>query len=135
MTHEDIRQININCMDKVVDALAAGKSFSDALKEVYDKRRVRIPMSDDIMDVNIENLGLSNRTVNAIRRAHIRTVRDLMDRIYCGGKISDIRTLGISSQREIKEALLNYAWNHMSQDEKDTFLIDTVASNINNVRI
>lgn len=135
MTHEDIRQININCMDRVVDELAAGKSFSDALKEVYVKRHVHIPMSEDVLNTNIEDIGITNRTVNAIRRAHIRTVGDLIGRLEYGGKISDIRTLGLASQREFKEMLLNYAWNHMSQEEKDAFLIDTVANNVNNVRI
>lgn len=135
MTKEDFRQININCMDRVVDELAAGKSLSDALKAVYTKRHVRIPMTDDILIIRIEDLGISNRTVGAIRRAHIRTVGSLIDSIADGRKLSDIRTLGRISQIEIKEALLNYAWNHMSMKEKEKFLIDTVVHNIDNVRV
>jgi DNA-directed RNA polymerase alpha subunit len=122
-------------MDMVVNGLAEGKSFSEALRAVYVKRRVHLPMGADMLDASITSLRLSNRTMNAIRRAHVQTIRDLMDRVEDGYGLDKIKNFGEQSQRETKAALLDYAWNHMSQREKDDFLIDTVARNIDNVRI
>lgn len=135
MTREDIRQININCMDMVVNGLAEGKSFSEALRAVYVKRRVCIPLETKMLDASVTNLKVSKRTMNAIRRAHVQTIRDLMDRVEDGYGLDKIKNFGEQSQRETKAALLDYAWNHMSQSEKDSFLMDTVARNIDNVRI
>lgn len=128
-------ELNINCMDRVVDELAKGKTISEALTSVYYKRKVRIPIRDSITDVKIEELGLVGRTTNAIRRAHLRTVGDVVSFIERGRKMNDIPTLGRVSIRDFMEAILNYAWSTMTLQEKVDFLMATVEQNVCNIRL
>jgi hypothetical protein len=49
-------------------------------------------------------------------------------------KITEIVNLGRSSGIEIFETILDYCWEHMSQEEQTSFLIDTVERNSEYIR-
>ena len=127
-------QINIDVMDMIVDRIAEGAPLSKALESVYVKRHVAIPYNAECFNVLIVDFGMSNRTTNALLRGRFRTVGDVIK--FCrNNKITDISNVGKSSGIEIFETILDYCWNHMSEDEKTRFLIKTVEMNRDNIRL
>lgn len=119
----------MNTIDRITNELAAGKKISEALSTIYSKRRVSIPCSkSERFEVDVRELGMSNRTTNALMRAKLRTLNDIIDYVHLY-KITDVRNMGTSSCVEIMETILNYAWDKMSDKEKAEFLIDTVVRN------
>lgn len=126
--------INMNALDAITNELAAGKSFSKALSAVYTKRNVSIPYKAKWFEIEIDALKLSTRTINALRRAHLNTINDVMQYVEEGKKIGGIRNLGVASCQEFMEAILDYAWDCMDAQERAEFLIDTVGRNASYIR-
>ena len=126
-------QRNIDVMDIIVSKMEEGAKLSKALEEAYEKRNVCIPYNEDYFDVLIMDLGLSRRSSNALLRARMRKLGDVIE--FCNEKkITDIANLGITSGIEIFETILDYCWGRMSQDDKTSFLIDTVERNCKYIR-
>ena len=126
-------QRNIDVMDIIVSKMAEGTKLSKALKLVYNKRNVFVPYVEDNMDIDIRDLGMTSRSTNALLRNGIRTITDIID--FCTEqKITKIRNLGVSSGIEVFETILDYCWDHMNNDERTKFLIDTVERNSEYIR-
>ena len=126
-------QKNIDVMDIIVSKMVEGDKLSKALQRVYSKRNVVIPYNEESFSVSLMGLGASSRATNALLRARLRTVGDVVE--YCKtNKITEIVNLGRNSGIEIFEAILDYCWDHMSQKERVSFLIDTVERNSGNIR-
>lgn len=126
-------QKNIEIMDIIVSKMASGKSLTDALKDVYTKRRVSISYNEDMMTVSIYNLRMSSRVTNALMRAHLTTLGEVIE--FCDQqKITNVKTLGVNGGTEVFEAILNYLWTEMTEDEQMDFLIDVVERNDKNLR-
>lgn len=126
-------QRNIDIMDRIVDELAKGKKLSEALNTVYEKRNVEIPFNDEMFDIKITDLHLSNRAVGALMRAGLTTVNKVIE---YGNKrpLNNINNFGQVSGIEFLEVVLDIAWDKMSQKAKVEFLIDTVERNQGNIR-
>ena len=126
-------QRNIDIMDRIVDELASGKKLSEALNTVYEKRNVEIPYNDEMFDIKITDLNLSNRAIGALMRARLTTINEVIE---YGRKrpLSNINNFGKISGVEFLELVLNLAWDKMSKKEKVEFLIDTVERNQGNIR-
>ena len=121
-------QRNIDAMDAIVNKLADGKKFSDALKTVYNKRKVRVPYNDVNLSAHVTSLGMSMRTTNALLRAKLNTIGDVIS--FCNTeKLTDLSSMGKASGVEVLETILNYCWDNMSEDSKELFLINTVELN------
>lgn len=126
-------QKNINTMNTIVEEMAAGKKLSQALKTVYSKRNVIIPYKEEIFNVSVLSLKMSSRTSNALMRSRLKTLGDVID--YCQNKkITTVSCMGPMSAVELFETILDYCWKHMSQNERVSFLIDTVERNEQNIR-
>lgn len=126
-------QRNIDVMDIIVSKMKEGNKLSKALKLVYNKRSVRIPYNEDHFDTSLMELGMTNRTTNALLRAKLRTLGDVID--FCKTqKITEIINLGKSSGIEVFETILDYCWERMTNKEKELFLIDTVERNCEYIR-
>ena len=124
---------NIYVMDVIVSKMVEGDKLSKALQRVYSKRNVVIPYIEDDLNESLMNLGMSGRATNTLLRARLRTVRDVVE--FCKEhKITEITNLGINSGIEVFEAILDYCWDHMSQEERVSFLIDTVERNSEYIR-
>lgn len=121
-------QKNIDAMNMVVEKMVEGETLSQALKTVYHKRHVFIPYNDEWFDVSVMSLGMSPRATNALMRARLTKVSEVVD--YCQkNKITEIINLGEKCGIEIFEAILDHCWGLMTNDERTTFLIDTVERN------
>ena len=124
---------NIDTMDTIVSMLAEGKKLSKALKLVYTKRNVAIPFTEEMLDVRVTDLGMATRTSNALMRAHLRTVDDVVE--FCKTeKVSKIKMLGTSSCIELLETILDHCWSKMDNERRTNFLIDTVERNARYLR-
>lgn len=126
-------QTNNNVMNLIINELTSGKKISEALKAVYIKRSIKLPYNEKLLSVDITELNMSVRTTNALRRAGMKTLLDVIKRCQ-KEKITNIKTLGINSGIETFETILDYMWDRMSSDAKVAFLIDVVESNKNNLR-
>ena len=126
-------QRNIDVMDIIVSKMKEGAKLSKALKLVYSKRNVAIPYKENDLKFNITDLKMTSRSTNALLRSGIRTIADIID--FCSEqKITRLRNLGVSSGIEVFETLLDYCWDHMNNDERTKFLIDTVERNGEHIR-
>lgn len=126
-------QRNVYAMNLVVDKLANGAKLSNALKCVYTTRNVCIPYKEEYGDVSLIDLGLSNRSTNSLLRARMRKLGDVID--FCGtNKITSISGVGKDSGTEIFENILDYCWDRMSSNERESFMIDTIERNSNSIR-
>jgi hypothetical protein len=126
-------QRNIDVMNIIVSKMAEGTSLSKALEAVYEKRTARIPYKEECFGELIIEFGLSRRSTNALLRAKLRTIGDVVK--FCNEKkITDIAGLGAGSGIEVFEAILDYCWDNMSTNERTYFLIDTVERNSDYIR-
>ena len=121
-------QKDIDVMDLLVSKIAEGAKLSKALKLMYKKRNVAIPFSEEMFNVDLNSLGLSARTMNALAFVGAKTINDV---IVVNDDITfeKIRNFGRISQIELFEAILDYSWEHMTKKERAAFLIDTVDRN------
>lgn len=69
---------------------------------------------------SIDELFLSVRSQNALRRAQIDTIGNLVDRLN-EGTVKGIRNLGRKSYSEIQTKLLVYHYENMSEERKAKF--------------
>ena len=127
-------QRNIDIMDKIADELVNGKNISEALKVVYRKRNVGIPFNNKTFDIPVESIGMSVKSINALRRKGLRTVNDVI--VFASNdSLKNIPNFGQGSARVLLETILNIAWDKMSTSERVEFLMDTVERNEENVHI
>lgn len=121
-------QRNINTMDLIVSKMAHGKTLSEAMHEVYTKRKVSIPYHEEWLDCEIKTLNMSMRTTAALLRNKIETINDVVNYTK-RSKITNLQTFGRVSAIELFASILDYCWSQMSRDEKTAFLINTVERN------
>lgn len=127
-------QTKINTMDLIVSKMAHGKTLSEALHEVYNKRNVVIPYDEKWLDCELTALKMSPRTTSALLRNKLHTIKDVVVYTSCKN-ITNLSTFGRVSAMELFAKILDYCWDCMSQEEKDIFLIDTVERNSGNLRV
>ena len=126
-------QKNIEIMDLIVDKMVAGKKLSEALKDVYTKRRVEIPFNDKDLDVRVDSIGMSNRAAFALMRGKMMTLSDVV--AYCEKqKITTVNLLGRMAGIEAFETILDYMWSKMPKSERAEFLMDVIEINEENLR-
>ena len=121
----------MNKAEVVKTLVNAQKEFGlvETLHKVYGRDiKVNIGFSKSACDASIEELVLSVRSYNALRRANISTLGDLIERLNEGG-LKSIRNLGVKSYREIQTKMLVYGFEHLSENEKYAFFNYVVENN------
>lgn len=68
-------------------------------------------------DISIDVLNLSVRADNALKRASIKTTTDIISR---WNDLNKIRGLGVGTVREIKNSVLNYYYENMTDAQRET---------------
>lgn len=69
-----------------------------------------------VSEMPIEELNLGVRASNGLKRAGIMTVDGILER-----DLGKVRNLGAKSVKEIKNAVLNYSYERMNQQQKAEF--------------
>ena len=100
-----------------------------ALHRVFGTNiKVRIGYSKSACNVSIDEMYLSVRSHNALRRAGIQTIGDLIEWLN-EGTLKNIRNLGAKSFREIQTKILVYGFERLSEKEKEEFFCDLAECN------
>lgn len=101
----------------------------DTLHRIFGKNiKVNVGFSKSACDASIEELVLSVRSYNALRRANISTLGDLIERLNESG-LKSIRNLGAKSYSEIQTKMLVYGFERLSEREKSEFFYNLVENN------
>ena len=90
------------------------------------KVRLRFSLRD--CETGIDELCLSVRSQNALKRADIMTLGVLIDALN-EGKVKGLRNLGRKSFREIQTRILVYGYERLNQREKQEFVEDLIEEN------
>ena len=118
-----------NAIDIITNELVSGKTISEALFNVYSKRNVAFSYNPKWFDVDVRNLGMNSRIVNALMRAHLRTINDIIKFVEDEHRLTEIRAMGVDSCYKLMETILDYAWDHMNIEERAEFLLDVTERN------
>ena len=90
------------------------------------KVKLRFSLRD--CETGIDELCLSVRSQNALKRADIMTLGVLIDALN-EGKVKGLRDLGRKSFREIQTRILVYGYEKLNQKEKQQFFDDLIGEN------
>ena len=121
-----------NIRNEVVEGLVnAAEEFGlpTALYYVFGKSlRVRIEFSVSDCKSSIDELALSVRSQNALKRARIDTLGELVNKLN-EGNLKQIRNLGKKSYSEIQTKILCYGYGRLSLKERQSFFDDLLTRN------
>ena len=79
------------------------------------------PFKERMRETSIDELNLSVRASNGLKRAGIHTFGKLSDLMSCNDEIFQIRNLGAKSTKEIKQAFMSECYNRLIPYEKAEF--------------
>ena len=95
----------------------------DALYEKYGSRlRFPVYLGKSLTEAPLEDLELSVRSYNCLKRAGMQTVGDVVERINGRTDLLKIRNLGMRSADEIMEAIMVYQYSLLSDERKVRYL-------------
>ena len=101
----------------------------ETLHRVFGKNiKINIGFSNNACNASIDDLVLSVRSYNALRRANITTIGDLIERLNEGG-LKTVRNLGAKSFSEIQTKIMVYGFEQLSEKEKAAFFNYLVENN------
>lgn len=101
----------------------------DTLHRVFGKNiHINVGFSQSVCNASIEDLALSVRSHNALRRANISTIGELIDKLN-EGNIKSIRNLGTKSYSEIQTKMMVYGFEQLSESDKKSFFEFLVENN------
>lgn len=90
--------------------------------------QVEIGFSSETCGMSIEEINFSVRSMNALKRAGLFTIGDVIGAIS-GDELLKVRNLGRKSLTEIKEKVLQFGYDRLSAGEKHTFFLDLTERN------
>ena len=109
---------------KIITALMDSEKqygLVDTLHRVFGKNiRVNLGFSKRVCDHAIEELDLSVRGYNALRRAGVITLGDLIE-LLNADLLKSVRNLGAKSISEIKTKITVFGFERLSEREKSDF--------------
>ena len=112
----------MNKVDQITELLGRGVKISQALKEVCGSQKISIPFNDEYFNVYLEELELSLRSYNALKRHKLNTLNDVINHFDKKGWNS-IKTFGRTSAAEVFNKIIDVAWDNMNTVQKAEFLI------------
>lgn len=86
-------------------------------------------MTDSLSETDIEVLELSVRSFNCLRRAGIRTIGDLCERVHGSSDLKGIRNCGKTSIAEIMDNLFVYQYAILPESRRGKYLQQVVVMN------
>ncbi len=89
-------------------------------------------LTGSMSDTTIDELDLSQRSSNSLKRAGFKNIGDVANALSSGISLKNIRNCGTKSAREIMEKLFLYQYNSLEKDKREEYLAEVVL--INNLR-
>ena len=93
-----------------------------------NKARMNLGFTKKVCDVPVEELSLSVRGFNVLKRSNLNTIGDVIDAMN-DNKLISLRNLGEKTSREIKTKIVDFGYNALSERDKKEFLLDTIKLN------
>lgn len=90
---------------------------------------ISIPLTAKTCDTPLDDMEFSVRASNALKRAGMFQVRQIVD-VINEGELPRIRNLGKKTENEIGTRLLVFAYSHLAPTEQKAFLQDLVERNL-----
>ena len=90
--------------------------------------KVSVPFSKKACDTEVDNIEFSVRAMNALKRAGLITIGDIIDCIT-REELSRIRNLGKKTVNEIQTRILSYGYERLTENEKKRFFNEVVDNN------
>ena len=101
----------------------------ETLHRVFGKNiKINIGFSNNACNASIDDLVLSVRSYNALRRANITTMGELIEQLNEGG-LKNLRNLGVKSISEIKTKIMLYGFEQLSEKGKEEFFQYLIENN------
>ncbi len=87
--------------------LIAGFTLEDEGAEIVEEEEAEEGLPSEVYDMPLDQLGLSTRVFNALRRAGVKNVGEVMEMLEEGGEdaLLAVRNVGAKSLDEIRESL------------------------------
>ena len=86
-------------------------------------------MTRGMREKNIDDLDLSVRSYNCLKRAGYNTVGELTEAISSGLSLRKIRNLGSTSAMEIMSCLFLFQYNSLPAESQYGYLMDVIRAN------
>ena len=81
-------------------------------------------LTPDMAKTSIEDLEVKPRAVNALKRAGIANLGELLDIVHCTSDLTHYRNLGIKTAKEIMLSLLFYQYSILPPDRRKAYMKD-----------
>ena len=104
VTRERIRQIICKALEKITSPSVFDKLMVVSLEE-YKSIEAQLS-TEKIRDASIDEIGLSVRETNCLKRANVKTIKDLL--VKDMDDLLQIKNLGKKSAASIQQKLLNF---------------------------
>lgn len=99
------------------------------LSEVFGRNiKISVPFSQRACETSIDELDFSVRASNAMKRAGIFTIGEVID-LIASEDLTRIRNLGKKTVNEIKTRILLFGYDKLTENEKKRFFYEVVARN------
>lgn len=118
--------------NEVVNGLYDAVEKYGLIKVIYNtfgnRARMNLSFTKKVCDVPAEELSLSVRGFNVLKRNNLNTLGDIID-IMNDNKLMYLRNLGEKTAREIKTKIVNYGYESLNEKEKKEFLLEVIKLN------
>lgn len=105
------------------------RGLIQAIHDVYGCNiQVEIGFTSKACETSIDDISFSVRAQNALKRAGLFTVRNVIDAIS-NDSLLQIRNLGKKSLNEIKTKMLVFGYDQLSATGKQDFICDLISRN------
>jgi DNA-directed RNA polymerase subunit alpha len=91
--------------------------------------KVNVPFSQRACETSIDELDFSVRANNAMKRAGIFTIGEVIDMI-ANDELARVRNLGKRTENEIKTRVLVFGYERLTEAEKKSFFYETLEANV-----
>lgn len=99
------------------------REFDDVYRKYGKRFRFPVYLGETFLETPLEDLELSVRSYNCLRRAGVRYIGDIVDSIDSRADLLKIRNLGAKSADEIMTALMEYQFSLLSDEGKKKYLV------------
>lgn len=93
-----------------------------------NRARMNLGFTKKVCDISIDELSLSVRGFNVLKRSNLNTIGDVIDAMN-EKKLMDLRNLGGKTAREIKTKIVDFGYKALSEYDKKEFLIEIIKLN------
>ena len=111
--------------NKIVNELLNAVEKYGLIAVIHDtfgnKARMNLGFTKKVCDVPVEELSLSVRGFNVLKRSNLNTIGDVIDAMN-DNKLISLRNLGEKTSREIKTKIVNFGYEVFSDYDKREFL-------------